>query len=294
MEKVIVFGAGNCGRLIGSALYHEGKEIVCFIDNDPLKEGKNVILDTTLSGGGGIPIYPATRIMTLAFDRIVVGTFTGLYEIADQLRGMGICEQKIDVSYIELSVKAREAFVKDFAKEVYDREMHGSVAEVGVYRGDFARVINEAFADRNLYLFDTFEGFSVQDLKQDRDGTMGKNLGQRHFSNTSIELVLAKMPHKDKCIIKKGWFPQSAQDLEEDKFCFVNLDCDLYEPILAGLEFFYPKMVRGGVILIHEYFSQGYVGVKEAVNEFLKNHNLGSAFKVPIGDHLSIAIIKLV
>ncbi|WP_257874622.1 hypothetical protein [Helicobacter sp. TUL] len=31
-----------------------------------------------------------------------------------------------------------------------------------------------------------------------------------------------------------------------------------------------------------------------AVNEFLKNHNLGSAFKVPIGDHLSIAIIKLV
>ena len=49
MEKVIVFGAGNCGRLIGSALYHEGKEIVCFIDNDPLKEGKNVILDTTLS-----------------------------------------------------------------------------------------------------------------------------------------------------------------------------------------------------------------------------------------------------
>ena len=53
MEKVIIFGAGNCGRLIGSALYHEGKEIVCFIDNDPLKEGKNVILDTTLSGGGG-------------------------------------------------------------------------------------------------------------------------------------------------------------------------------------------------------------------------------------------------
>lgn len=246
-----------------------------------------------IGGGGGIPIYPATRITTLVFDRIVVGTFTGLYEIADQLRGMGICEQKIDVSYIELSVKAREAFVKDFAKEVYDREMHGSVAEVGVYRGDFARVINEAFADRNLYLFDTFEGFSVQDLKQDRDGTMGKDLGQRHFSNTSIELVLAKMPHKDKCIIKKGWFPQSAQDLEEDKFCFVNLDCDLYEPILAGLEFFYPKMVRGGVILIHEYFSQGYIGVKEAVNEFLKNHNLGSAFKVPIGDHLSIAIIKL-
>lgn len=227
------------------------------------------------------------------FDRIVVGTFTGLYEIANQLRDMGICEQKIDVGYIELSVKAREAFVKDFAKEVRERGMRGSVAEVGVYRGDFARVINEAFADRRLYLFDTFEGFSVQDLEQARDGAMGKNLGQKHFSNTSVELVFSKMPNKEQCVIKKGWFPKSAQNLEESAFCFVNLDCDLYEPILAGLEFFYPKMVRGGVILVHEYFSQGYVGVKEAVHEFCQSHKIDSALKVPIGDSLSIAVIKI-
>lgn len=222
-----------------------------------------------------------------------MGTFTGLYEIANQLRDMGICEQKIDVSYIELSVKAREAFVRDFAKEVCERGMRGSVAEVGVYRGDFARVINEVFADKKLYLFDTFEGFSVHDLGQDRDGAMGKNLGQRHFSNTSVDLVCSKMPYKEQCIIKKGWFPQSAYDLEESEFCFVNLDCDLYEPILAGLEFFYPKMVSGGVILVHEYFSQGYVGVREAVNEFFTNKKLNNALKIPIGDRLSIAIIKI-
>lgn len=220
-----------------------------------------------------------------------MGTFTGLYEIANQLRDMGICEQKIDVSHIEVSVKAREAFVRDFAKEARELGLCGSVAEVGVYRGDFARVINEAFADRRLYLFDTFEGFSTQDLTQSKDGTMGKDLGQKHFSNTSVELVLSKMPYPTQCNIKKGWFPQSATGLESEKFCFVNLDCDLYEPILAGLEFFYPKMVSGGVILIHEYFSQGYVGVKEAVREFYTRTGC-NATKIPIGDSLSIAVIK--
>ena len=73
----------------------------------------------------------------------------------------------------------------------------------------------------------------------------------------------------------------------------MNLDADLYEPILAGLEFFYPKMVRGGVILIHEYFSAGYVGVKKAVNEFVRKFGLCNFQKLPIGDNLSIAIIKI-
>lgn len=51
MEKVIIFGAGNCGRLIGRQLCDESKEIVCFIDNDPHKEGQSVVLDS-ISGGG--------------------------------------------------------------------------------------------------------------------------------------------------------------------------------------------------------------------------------------------------
>ncbi len=295
MKKVVMFGAGNCGRLIASNLLLKGEEVLCFIDNDPLKAGKSVILDSTNCAGGGIeiPIYPASKLCDLDFESVIVGTFTGLYEIVEQLCAMGIKREKIDVSHIELSVKAREAFIKDLAKEIKMRNLSGEVAEVGVYRGDFARIIHECFIDRKLYLFDTFEGFSEQDLKDSKDGSMGKNLGQKHFSNTSVDLVLSKMLNSSQCVIKKGWFPQSASDIKKECFCFVNLDCDLYEPILAGLEFFYPKMVSGGVVLIHEYFSQGYVGVKKAVDEFFASHHLNPACKVPIGDNLSIAVIKL-
>lgn len=239
--------------------------------------------------GGGITIYPAKKLLDLAFDRVIVGTFTGYYEIRGQLEQMGIEKNKIDVSHIELSVRAREAFLSDFATE---STLSGSVAELGVYRGDFARRINEAFSDRKLYLFDTFEGFVESDLKDE----MSKSLGKRHFANTSIDLVLSKMPYPQNCVIKKGWFPQSASDdeiLEKEQFCFVNLDADLYEPILSGLKFFYPKMVSGGVILIHEYFSNGYVGVRKAVSEFMEDFNLKSYQKFPIGDNLSIAIVKI-
>lgn len=238
-------------------------------------------------GGGSITIKSPQEININEVDSIILGTFTGLDELSRQLIDMGIDKNKIDKSHIEQSVLSRIAFLQDFAKVVYDRGIQGNVAELGVYRGDFARHINEFFYDRKLYLFDTFSGFETKDIAKERqDGLSKENIS--HFSNTSINLVLSKMPIAQNCIIKQGWFPQSAVGVDE-RFCFVNLDADLYEPILAGLEFFYPKMELGGVILIHEYFSLGYKGVKKAVDEFITRNNI---LPIPIGDSLSIAILK--
>jgi O-methyltransferase len=46
------------------------------------------------------------------------------------------------------------------AHEIYENNVIGEVAELGVYRGDFASIINALFPDRKLYLFDTFRGFA--------------------------------------------------------------------------------------------------------------------------------------
>lgn len=53
MERIIIFGAGNCGRLIAKNLREQHKHIVCFIDNDPHKEGQSVALDSANISGGG-------------------------------------------------------------------------------------------------------------------------------------------------------------------------------------------------------------------------------------------------
>jgi hypothetical protein len=100
-------------------------------------------------------------------------------------------------------------------------------------------------------------------------------------------MVLGKLPHPENAVIKKGYFPETAAGLE-DTFCFVNLDFDLYMPILAGLEYFFPRMVSGGIILVHDYFSEIYKGAKRAVNDFEKEHEAVKLF--PIGDGISIGI----
>ena len=284
-ERIIIFGAGNCGMLIANSIVGEC-DLVCFIDNDQTKNGKIIEIDNFV-GGGGIPVYNPQKLNLLSFDKVILGTFTGLEELKQQLQeDFAIPPHKIDSSYIENSVLSRIAFLRDFASMCYDFNITGNVAEVGVYRGDFAKYINQYFKDKKLYLFDTFSGFSKEDIKDE----WSKKLGSTHFSNTSVELVLSKMPHKELCIIKKGYFPDTASDLEQEEFCFVNLDTDLYDPILAGLHFFYPKLVKHGVILVHEYFSKGYIGVKKAVDEFL-DKNQDACF-MPIGDSLSIAILK--
>ena len=65
---------------------------------------------------------------------------------------------------------------------------------------------------------------------------------------------------------------------------------DLYQPMLAGLRFFYSKMYPGGVILMHDYFHPELPGVKQAVEEFEKETQI-TLCKVPIGDFCSIAVI---
>ena len=166
----------------------------------------------------------------------------------------------------------RRAVLELSSREIYRYDIEGSTAELGVYRGDFAKMINHYFPDRKLYLFDTFEGFDTRDAEQEK----AKNFSDasQDWSGTSEELVLGKMEHKDNCIIRKGWFPNTAEGID-DKFCFVSLDADLYQPILAGLEFFYPRLVHGGVIMIHDFNNEEYNGVRQAVKEFCDKNNTG-------------------
>lgn len=160
------------------------------------------------------------------------------------------------------------------AHEIYENKIEGSVAELGVWQGAFAKLLNAAFPDKKLYLFDTFEGFSAEDVEKDKESDLS-HAKKSEFYDTSVELVMSKMPHPQNVIIKKGLFPKSLGDLE-DKFCFVSLDADLYEPTFAGLEYFYPRLAQGGMLFIHDYNAAGFRGVKKAVKDYSKKERLRS------------------
>lgn len=144
-----------------------------------------------------------------------------------------------------VSENPRIASLELAAREIYDRKIQGAVAEAGVYQGNFAAYINRFFKDRKLYLFDTFEGLAEEDVLIDR--TSGyTNVSAGRYKGTSVDLVLGRMPFVNNVKIKKGYFPDTTEGIDE-QFCFVSLDMDLYQPIKAGLAYFYQKLTGGGV-----------------------------------------------
>jgi len=178
-------------------------------------------------------------------------------------------KRNIDKNYFD---QVRLSSLELASFEINQQGLQGNVAELGVYKGKFAKYLNQYFPDRKLYLFDTFEGFDERDVSIEK--AREHSTGNQDFSNTSVEAVLRKMPFPKNCIPKKGFFPDSALGVE-CPFVFVSLDADLYEPIYRGLQFFYPKLVRGGYIFVHDFNTDGYKGVRKAVEKFCSEENLG-------------------
>ena len=180
---------------------------------------------------------------------------------------------------------------EEAGKKLGDSEY--AVAEVGVFRGGFASYIERLFPGRQLYLFDTFGGFPAQDKNLDIEMGLSKQAYENgDFDSTSVELVLGKMSNPDNCHICKGYFPETVtEEHKSKKWGFVSLDVDLYKPMLDGLRFFYPALLPGGAIMIHDYNNSAFSGVKKAVDEFEKE--VGVLAKVPIPDSAgSLVIVK--
>lgn len=280
MKKVFIFGAGGTGQRVEELLKNK-YDIVGYVDNDTTKWKTQV---------NGVKVYGPSVLAESEFDYVVLGTLMGYEEIQDQLEKLGIPVSKIKMDYVGLSVNSRILFLKRFSEIVYQEQMPGAVAEAGVFRGEFAKEINYYFSDRPCYLFDTFDGFSKNDIAYEQEDSLTI---ANYMKNLSEKTVYDKMPNKDRVTICKGYFPETAIALNLDiPFCFVNLDMDLYKPTYEGLAYFYPRMCTGGCILIHDYFSGAYPNVKKAIKDYEQQEKIRLA-KLPVGDDISIAIIKI-
>ena len=135
----------------------------------------------------------------------------------------------------------------------------GAAAELGVYRGFFARCINQLLPERKLYLFDSFEGFGAE--------VQASEAFQAAHRNTAVDKVLSIMPYPESITVKPGFFPASLDGLEE-RFCLVSLDVDFYTGTLDGLRYFWPRLEKGGYLLLHDWGSPKLPGVAKALADF--------------------------
>ena len=245
----------------------------------------------------------------LVFDEIIISNQLpkAIEEALFQFNNLQVPQNKIkilandkklmsEIFSITERTNPRIHWLKDFSNYVKLKNLTGNVAECGVFIGSFAHFINKYFSDRKFYMFDSFEGFRRSDINislslKDKEYVQSKYNKVGMFSDTSRDLVLGKMLFPEKCEIHQGYIPESAEGLKDD-FCFVNLDMDLYQPMFEGLKIFYPMIVKGGVLLLHDYFHKN---LKQNVQKAVRDYEdlIGQELcKVPIGDFCSIAIIK--
>lgn len=204
-----------------------------------------------------------------------------------------LCLERCEDLRSELSYQSDIVRLETFnlvVKEMRKRNIRGSTAEVGVFRGEFAQYINRAFPEETLYLFDTFEGFSDSEAQTELErGNCTKGFIDMH-RKTSIEAVLCRMKYPEKVVVKQGLFPASLGGLE-DVFSFVSIDVDFERSILDCIEYFYPRMKKGGYIFVHDYNSM-LRGVEKAVDAYESRHGI-LINKVPIFDSCGTLVISV-
>lgn len=179
------------------------------------------------------------------------------------------------------------------ANEIIKNNVDGNVAEVGVFKGTFSKMINAKFPDKKLYLFDTFESFDSDEFNDELEKGRCPDNFLEVFKNTSVDKVLADMEYPDNCIVRKGLFPATAAGLEDARYAFVSIDVDFEKSILDGLRYFYPRLNRGGELFVHDYNNRFLEGVKKAVKTY--EQETGSILpKVPLADEGGTLVIMKV
>jgi len=180
------------------------------------------------------------------------------------------------------------------------KNLKGSYVECGVFKGTTLLTANEFCRlrkiDRNFIGYDTFSGFpeSEEVNKNDKpemfeklhsEGRITKihyelskkrlvslssqeHLTTQYFSNPE-EVVFTESKDR-KITLVKGNFADTLPYLKEE-IAVLHIDCDLYDPYKICLETQFSNVLKGGIIVLDEYYSLKYPGARIAVDEFLSS-----------------------
>lgn len=186
-----------------------------------------------------------------------ISSFKQNQERQDFMRFLATVYQKINCQITYLDAINLKHFMK------YAQNIKGDIVEVGVYNGASALILAKLKHDKTLYLFDTFEG--VPDKLTVRDT---HKVGQYKAAYKDVEELFY---HYARVYIHKGIFPQqtSKHIPNKTKFALVNIDVDIENSAKDCLNYFYPKMTKHGVIIVHDYSI--VKSVRFVVNKFLED-----------------------
>lgn len=160
------------------------------------------------------------------------------------------------------------------AKRLYElslraSSLNGYFAEVGVYKGGSAQFIAEGkSSSQHFILFDTFRGFTKKIGRVKLKGDFWEfDDGELRGSINEVKKIMQKYSN---IIFREGIFPDTVKGIENTDFALVHLDCDFYQSIKDGFEFFFPRLVNNGFIVLHDWNNKNCRGIRTAFQEYFE------------------------
>lgn len=166
-----------------------------------------------------------------------------------------------------LNLKWRTHTLLWAAKQV--RALKGDFVECGVNRGFMSAAVMkyldfEKISDKKFYLFDTFCGLDEELVSAEEMAVYRNEYPDCH------EFVMRTLGCHSNVVVVKGLVPYTLDSVNIEKVAFLHIDMNCAAPERAAADFFWPKIVSGGILVFDDYGFEGHEIQAREADEFAR------------------------
>lgn len=174
-------------------------------------------------------------------------------------------------------------------EQILDEDVPGDLLEAGAWRGGCCILMRAVLAahdcdDRRVWVADSFAGLPASRHEADRPFNM--EAGRLPVLSVSEEQVRANFQRfgllDEQVRFVAGWFHETLPGLTSGALALLRVDCDLYESTWTVLEHLYPRVSKGGWVVIDDY--RMLPPCRKAVDTFRGEHGIEAPLET-IDDH---------
>ena len=153
--------------------------------------------------------------------------------------------------------------------------LRGDFVELGTGRGMTMSAVLEALptweaSGKNLYLCDTFQPFGVDTTTGQQNSSVGIN----PIYAESLNNVSETFRKRTNVRFVEGLLPESLSGLDAQEIAFLHIDLNSAEPEVQSLEFLWPRLTSGAIVLLDDYAYVGSETQYAAMNRFAESHEI--------------------
>lgn len=150
------------------------------------------------------------------------------------------------------------------------RKIPGDLVECGIAMGSGIVAMKRQCPTKKVWGYDSFQGIHLAGPNDTEQPGLGEithqskelliSSGATVHPKSQVVEILAQYRYKEEdFILVEGWVQETLPVIKPKKIAFLRLDMDLYDPTLCALQHLWPRLSKGGILLIDDWNLSGVV-----------------------------------